>query len=141
MEIPQIKTDPEVAKVFDSYPEQAREGLLNLRRLIIETATEMQIDKLKESLKWNEPSYLTRNGSTVRIAWKAKTPDQYAMYFKCTSRLVETFKEKFGNTFFYEGTRAIVFKLNATIPETEIKQCIKAALNYHRVKHLPMLGM
>jgi hypothetical protein len=73
--------------------------------------------------------------------WKSKTPDQYALYFKCTSRLVETFREVFGDLFQYEGNRAIVFHLDQNIPVPELKSCIKATLTYHKVKHLHRLGI
>jgi len=73
--------------------------------------------------------------------WKAKSPNQYAMYFKCTSKLVLTFKEVFGDLFNYETTRAIVFRLDDHVPAKELKECIKAALTYHSVKDLPHLGM
>ena len=92
-------------------------------------------------MKWGEPSFLTKNGSTLRMDWKAKTPAQYAMYFKCTSRLVDTFKLIFDSTFEFEGKRAIVFQLNQKIPELELKECIKASLTYHKVKKLITLGI
>ncbi|MDX1409348.1 MAG: DUF1801 domain-containing protein, partial [Saprospiraceae bacterium] len=88
-----------------------------------------------------EPSYLAKHGSTLRMDWKSKTPQQYALYFKCTSRLVETFKLMFGNTFKYEGNRAIVFQLDDHLPKHELKACIISTLLYHKVKHLPTLGM
>ena len=137
-----IKTNPEVASVFARYPDNVRAKLLALRELILETAKELsEVTTLEETLKWGEPSYLTKNGSTLRIDWKSKTPDQYAMYFKCTSRLVETFREVYKNQFRFEGKRAIVFGLEDQIPEKELKGCIKTALTYHKVKHLPLLGM
>ena len=137
-----IKTNPEVELVFDNYHETVRNKMLALRNLIIETAKETdQIKNIEETLKWGEPSYLTKNGSTIRIDWKPKSPDQYAMYFQCTSRLVETFKIIFKNTFDFEGKRAIIFPIGNEIPATELKHCIKAALTYHKVKHLPTLGI
>jgi hypothetical protein len=109
---------------------------------VIKTAQEIdEISSVEETLKWGEPSYLTKNGSTIRMDWKPKTPNQYAMYFKCTSRLVETFKVIYKNTFNFEGKRAIVFQLEDEIPIEALKKCIKAALTYHKVKHLPTLGM
>jgi len=128
--------------VFDRYPDWAREKLLVLRELIVETAKEAEdISTLEETLKWSEPSYLTKNGSTIRMDWKSKTPNQYALYFKCTSRLVETFKATFQNVFEFEGKRALIFQKDDEIPVEELKHCIRAALTYHKVKHLPSLGI
>nr|WP_293302936.1 DUF1801 domain-containing protein [Allomuricauda sp.] len=142
MENLQITTNPEVQMVFERYPDWAREKLLVLRELIVETAKEVEdISALEETLKWGEPSYLTKNGSTIRMDWKSKTPNQYALYFKCTSRLVETFKATFQNVFEFEGKRALVFQKDDTIPVEELKHCIRTALTYHKVKHLPTLGI
>jgi hypothetical protein len=137
-----IQTNPEVELVFNNYPDSVRSKMFALRKLVIDTAKEIDgITKLEENLKWGEPSYLTKNGSTLRMDWKAKNPEQYALYFKCTSRLVETFKLVFKNTLKYEGNRAIVFELDDVIPTDIIKQCIKSTLTYHKVKHLPSLGL
>lgn len=138
----QIKTNPLVKKIFDNYPKNVKGKLLNLRGLILETSKEIEgLTQLEETLKWGEPSYLTKHGSTLRMDWKPKTPDHYAMYFKCTSKLVPTFKSIYKNTFNFEGNRAIIFGLEDTIPEKELKNCIAAALSYHKVKHLPDLGI
>ena len=131
-----IKQNPQVVSKFQSYPEEVKTKLDYLRSLIIETATEIEtIDELEETLKWGEPSYLVKKGSTVRIDWKPKTPDQYAMYFKCTSRLVPTFRANYGALFNYEKNRAIVFKMADKVPRQELKECIGLALQYHTIKH------
>ena len=137
-----IKSNPEVEMVFNNYPESVRNKMLAMRKLVIETASRIDgITELEETLKWGEPSYLTKNGSTLRMDWKSKTPNQYAIYFKCTSRLVETFKIVFGNNFVFEGNRAIIFQMDDQIPVNELKKCIKATLTYHKVKQLPTLGI
>ncbi len=142
MKILQVNTNPKVELVFNNYPDSVRNKMLNLRELIIETAKEIDgITKLEETLKWGEPSYLTKKGSTIRMDWKIKSPNQYAMYFQCTSRLVETFKMIFKNIFDFEGKRAIIFQIEDEIPTEELKYCVKAALTYHKVKHLPTLGI
>ncbi|WP_424276265.1 DUF1801 domain-containing protein, partial [Eudoraea sp.] len=138
----ELKTNPEVELVFANYPEEVRKKMIGLRELILETAKELEgVTSLEETLKWGEPSYLTKHGSTLRMDWKAKTPNQYAMYFKCTSRLVETFRVVFENTFGFEGNRAIIFQMDDQIPKNELKECIKATLTYHKVKQLPTLGI
>ncbi len=138
----QIKSNPKVELVFDNYPPEIRTKIEYLRNLIIESAKKTEgLTVLEETLKWSEPSYLTNMGSTIRIDWKPKNPDQYAMYFKCTSKLVPTFKMVFNNIFKFEGSRAIIFHLNDPIPKEELQACIAAALTYHKVKHLPTLGI
>ena len=138
----ELKTDPRVNEVFANYPDFVRDKMQFLRELVIETAEETEgVTKLEETLKWGEPSFVTKNGSTLRMDWKKKSPDQYAMYFQCTSRLVNTFRLVFNHKFEYEGKRAIIFKLNQKVPEMELKSCIKASLTYHNVKELITLGI
>jgi hypothetical protein len=137
-----LESNQEVEQVFKSYPDHVRVKMLTLRALVIETAQEIKgLSTLEETLKWGEPSYLAKHGSTLRMDWKPKRPDQYALYFKCTSKLVETFRHIFKDTLDYEANRAIVFKVKDDLPKDELKQCIKATLTYHKVKHLPLLGM
>jgi hypothetical protein len=63
--------NPEVAAVFNSYPQNIRTKLMFLRQLILETAASTEgVGELEETLKWGEPSYLTsktKSGSTIRI--------------------------------------------------------------------------
>lgn len=137
----EIISDPKVRTVFNNYPTVIRKQLNGLRKLVLETAAEIEgVKKLEETLKWGEPSYLTKYGSTIRMDWKEKNPDQFAIYFKCTSKLVPTFKAIYGDKFNFESNRAIVFKLQDKIPKAELKHCITLALTYHKVKHMPLLG-
>jgi len=137
-----VNANPAVAEKMKTYPPKVRKRLKRLRKLILDAAkSEPTIIDIEETLKWREPSYLVKKGSTIRMDWKQKTPDQYQLYFKCTSKLVRTFKEIYGDTFKYETTRALVFDLDDNdIPEKEIKECISMALKYHTVKDLPLLG-
>lgn len=137
-----VEPDPQVRELLRSYPPRVRKQLLGLRKLILETAKELpEVEELQETLKWGEASYLTPLGSTLRLDWKKKNPNQYCLYFKCTSKLVPTFKKIFRRKFEYQGTRAIVFELNSPLPKRDLKRCIAAALKYHLVKNLPRLGM
>ena len=137
----ELISNPKVKAVFNNYPKSAQQQMLQLRKLVLSTASEIEgLEKLEETLKWGEPSYLTKYGSTIRIDWKEKNPEQFAVYFKCTSRLVPTFKTIYQDKFNFEGTRAIVFNIDDKLPEAELKHCISLALTYHKVKHLPLLG-
>ncbi len=140
--IPKTIKNPEVATVFKQYPPKVRAKIKNLRRIILEVAaSDDRIGALEETLKWGEPSYLTsdtKSGSTVRIDWKEKTPEFYAIYFKCTANIVEIFKKKFDkNVFTFSGKRAILFNFDDAVPEKELKYCIAFALTYHLHKKLP----
>lgn len=137
-----IATSPEFEAKLESYPDCVRDQLKYLRRLVIETAEDIPgITELEETLKWGEPSFVTKTGSTLRMDWKEKTPNQYQLYFSCTSRLVETFKVVFGELFEYEKSRAIIFQLDHEIPVVQLKKCIRATLMYHEVKDDLTLGM
>ena len=134
--------NPKVEAIFNSYPDIAKKRMNYLRDLVIETAYETpEISNLEITLKWSEPSFITNVGSTLRMDWKEKRPNQYGLYFQCTSRLVDTFRLVFGTKFQYEGNRAIILHIDQKIPEIELKECIKACLRYHNVKHLETLGI
>lgn len=130
----------DVQQKFKTYPEDIAVLLNTLRNLIYEVAENDDITELEETLKWSEPSYISKIGSTIRFDWKAKSPEQYCMYFNCQSKLIETFKELYGDLFTFEGNRAIVFKVNQAIPITALSHCISMALRYKKIKHLNLLG-
>ncbi|MCB1756931.1 MAG: DUF1801 domain-containing protein [Gammaproteobacteria bacterium] len=130
-----------VAAYFDACPPALKSKLLLLRRLIVETAeTINSVDKLEETLKWGEPAYLTRHGSTIRIAVVKASQTRFAMFFNCKTNLIDTFREIYRDTFNFEGNRAIVFSPDEDIAADALKDCIAIALTYHKRKHLPLLG-
>ena len=130
--------NPDVLRVFESYPPAILRKLLALRDLIYETAAAMpEVGPLDEQLKWGEPAYITcqsNSGSTIRMAWKPSKPLQYALYFNCKTRLVDTFRTLFPNEFRFEGNRAIVFSVDDAVPMDALSVCFSAALTYHRDK-------
>lgn len=131
-----------VANVFAAYPKVMQQKLLQLRQLVFDTAAETdEVKGVEESLKWGEPSYLSKTGSTLRMDWKSAAPDHYAMYFHCQTKLVDTFRELYRDLFQFEGNRAIVFHVDDVLPVEELKHCILLSLTYHQRKHLPMLGV
>jgi len=132
--------DLNVKQKFETYPENIYILLSSLRELILNVADQDGIFELTESLKWGEPSYTSKIGSTIRFDWKAKYPDQYCIYFNCKTSLIETFKEVYGDTFSYEGNRAITFKTNQNLPIKELAHCISMSLRYKNIKHLVLLG-
>jgi hypothetical protein len=125
---------------FESYPDPSKQKLLMLRDLILTIAKDDELGDVEECLKWGEPSYISKVGSTVRIDWKAKDPEYCGIYFNCQSRLIEVFKVLYPGEFIYQGNRAILLPLNDEINLAALKDCLAKALNYHTVKHLPLLG-
>ena len=132
--------DSGVKEKFERYPVNVARVLNQIRYLIFSVAAKDDIDALDETLKWGEPSYIAKNGSTIRLDYKENTPKQVFLYFNCKTSLIETFKEVYGDTFNYAGNRAIIFQLNQQIPVKELSHCISMALHYKKLKHLPLLG-
>ncbi len=129
-----------VCDKFDSYPSQVREKMLELRQILFDVAKEKGIDSFVETLKWGEPAYLCRTGSTIRIDWKSKTPDRLFIYLNCKTTLVETFKEVFPCEFEYYGNRALGLPLDLVRFPLELESCFVMAMRYHQIKDKPLLG-
>jgi hypothetical protein len=129
---------PEVATVFDSYPESTRENLLFLRQLIYEVAAETEgVGEVEETLKWGQPSYLTpvsKSGTTIRIDQVAEQPGQYGMFVHCQTTLVDTYRSLYSDVLTFDGDRAILFTDGDPLPVDALKHCIQLALTYHKNK-------
>lgn len=123
-----------VAAKFESYPGPIRKSLLELRELIVGVVEEEKLGKLEESLKWGEPGYSVKYGSTVRLGSSSKNADEFAVYFHCQTRLVETFRSRYGDLFRYEGNRALVFQRGDVVPQNALRECLSMALRYHKIK-------
>lgn len=136
-----IESD-EAKKILSALPRDIFIKLSIVRELIFKTACEIkEINKLEETLKWGEPAYLCEQGSTIRINAKKSSSKEYAIYFNCKTKLVDTFRERYPNVFLYEGNRAIVLNVNDEIPVDELKQCLVLALTYKSRVKLPLLGI
>lgn len=138
----ELQTSIDFDSVFDSYPDHIKPRMRQLRGLVHDVVADLLYDGVvQETLKWGEPSFVTKHGSTLRMDWKPKAPNQCALYFKCTSLLVATFKDVYGDKLKYEGSRAIVLPLTGDIPEAILRECISAALRYHKINKIPLLGL
>ncbi|GGD77485.1 DUF1801 domain-containing protein [Lacimicrobium alkaliphilum] len=131
---------PEIEAKFSTYPSEARKQLADIRRLVFSVAEENGLGTVEETLKWGEPSYLVKGGSTIRMDWKPTDPEVIKVYFHCQTSLIETFKEIYRDAFEYEENRAIVVPLNASAGSGPLSHCLEMALKYHSLKHLPLLG-
>ncbi|MBF4242963.1 DUF1801 domain-containing protein, partial [Vibrio anguillarum] len=121
--------------------ENVRIRLEELRNLVFQIVSELDLGDVDESLKWGEPSYSVKTGSPLRMDWKLKSPNNYYLFFNCQTKLVDTFRELYGDELVFQGNRAIVLSLSKPLPETVIKSCLELALTYHQRKNLPLLGV
>lgn len=128
-----------MSAIVEAYPPAAREHFLVLRELVFESAERLGVGPLEETLKWGEPAYLTSrsgSGTTIRIAWKQKTPEVVGIFVHCQTSLIDTFRTIYPELA-YEGNRAILVSTDDIIPISSIKHCLEAALTYHSARKSP----
>ena len=125
--------DPAVQAAFAAFPEPARPGLLQLRQLIFETATQTPgVGEIGETLKWGQPAYLTprtRSGSTIRLG--IPKTGGFALYAHCRTTIISGFRDHFPDEFGYEGNRAVLFREGDELPEAPLRLLIRTALTWH----------
>jgi len=132
-----------ITKIFNSYSPAIKSNLLLIRQCIFDVASENEeIGELEETLKWEQPSYLTSNpksGTTIRLAAidsKLETKStEFGIYVHCQTTLIAEFKEMYPELK-YDGNRAIVFNSSKKLPIKKIKYFIYLALSYHHRKNL-----
>ena len=120
-----------VAEVIDRYPAPIRDMLLALRTTILDVAASEDTGVIEETLKWGQPSYLTKTGTTIRIDRDATHGGDVALYVNCKTTLVDEWRERFPD-FSFGGTRSLHLGLNADLDDDRLKMCIADALTYHR---------
>ena len=116
---------------WENMPEALAEKLIQLRKLILETACD---NPAIGPLKWGEPAFLTSStgsGTTVRINRHKKSDDKYALYVHCQTDLIERYKQLYKDKLNFDGNRAVVFDVKDELPIDAISHCIVMALTYH----------
>ena len=125
-----------IAAIFEGFPETARDGLYELRRLIFETASEFpDVGQVEECLKWGQPSYTTpttKSGSTLRLG--CPKSGGFALFAHCQTNIIRTFSETFPGLDQIDGNRAVIFNSVSDIAPWRHKQVIAHALRYHLLK-------
>lgn len=125
-----------VENIFNSYPAELREPLMQIRELIYYVASKIpEVGELEESLKWGQPTYSTvktKAGSPIRLDRFGE--DKIAIFFHCQTSLVESFKTLFNNNLEFYKNRAIVIDPNKELQTKELSLCIEMALTYHLSK-------
>jgi len=127
-----------VQQVYDGYEGVVGERLRELRTIVLDVAAQTNgVGEVEECLKWGQPSFVTKrpkSGSTVRIDAIKDEPNHVAMYFICTTTLMDDFRVMYPDTFDYRGNRALVFDVNEAFPDNELRHCIAMALTYNLKK-------
>ncbi|MEQ9317081.1 MAG: DUF1801 domain-containing protein [Henriciella sp.] len=124
-----------VKAAYDAYPKPARDQLLKLRDLVFNIAASLpETGLITETLKWGEPSYLNKAGTTIRLAWSHKRPDVIGLFVNCQTTLLDDWREHYSETLDLIGNREIRLPLSAPLPLEPLRHCIAMALTYKRRK-------
>ena len=125
--------NPAIQQAYSSFPESQQKYLMALRALVLDVAEALELPGgIEEAMKWGQPSYLPvkpRIGTTVRIG--SFDEQNVALYFNCQTMLVETFRALFGDSLSYSKNRAVLLNTSISLPDQEIRLCVKMALRYH----------
>jgi hypothetical protein len=131
-ETPSFGSDA-VAKVFQSFPSEARQTALALRDLIFNVASETpQAGVIEEALRWGQPAYLTpstKSGSTLRIG--TIKSGEVALFAHCATTIISNYAQAFPNTDRIEGNRAVIFASADAIVPDRLRLLIRHGLTYH----------
>ncbi len=120
-----------VKAVYNRYPKPARIQLLKPLDLVFETAANLpKTGPITETLKWGEPSYLNKAGTTIRLAWSDKRPDVVGLFVNCQTSLLDDWREHYSETLDLIGNREIRLPLGAPLPLDPLRHCIAMALTY-----------
>jgi len=127
-------SDGRVAAAFAEFPEEVADRLMRIRELIFEVAAAEDVGALEETLRWGQPAYITsesRSGSLIRLG-RVKSDGDYGVFFHCGTTLVESMRERYPDEFRFQGNRALLFDASEDVPKTELAECFRLALTYHR---------
>lgn len=123
-----------VLDAIEKYPGTVRRRFMELRALILQVAEQHDaIGTLVETLKWGEPAWLPRSksGTTVRIAWKPKSPEIIGLYVSCNTTLMDDWRAQYDPLLRFDGRRAILLPIRDVLPTDVLRDCVMQALTYH----------
>ncbi|MFY0617861.1 DUF1801 domain-containing protein [Shimia sp.] len=125
-----------VSSYIDSLPPAPRAHLNLLQQIIRNAADTSAATPLTENLKWGQPSYAPPKGmgTPIRLSWSEKTPDHVAFLVHCQTSLVEEWRLMFGETYVFDGNRAVHLQVAQPLPKDALHQMAVMALTYHTRK-------
>jgi hypothetical protein len=133
----------QVQAVFDACPVPVRQGLLQLRGLILTEAAQMpQIGPVTEALRWGQPAFLTlQTGAGCSLRIGPVKSGGFGQFVHCQSGLIPAFAAGPGAGMRFEGTRAVLFATVAEIQAAPLALLIGRALGFHLGRKLPKSPM
>lgn len=122
---------PEVVQsVIAKFPEDTQAGVLRLRTLIYEVAVATPgVGLIEETLKWGQPAYVARHGSTLRIGHHRQAC--FALFAHCQTNIIAAYAQAFPGWDRLDGNRAVLFDTPRQIEPTRLSKLIAHALTYH----------
>ena len=125
---------PDLIHKLQSWPTRAVQHAHVIRALFLQTAQDIDAYNLEESLKWGEPAWRPKKGgTTLRVAWSTKSPDELGLFVDCKSDLCARMQWDFPSTFRFVAPRAMYLQLDRNVPETAVTQLAQMAFRYKRV--------
>ena len=123
--------EPGVAAVVLGYPEAVRERVLELRRLLYDVADELEVGAIDEKLRWGEPGFRVKGGTTVRLHCKHPASGKVGFFVPCSTDLAASYRARHPELEI-EGDRVVWLPLEGPLPEEALRDCIALAWTYHR---------
>lgn len=120
---------------ISAWPDAAAQRFSELRYLILDAAAAADVGEITESLKWSEPAWRParpRQGSTLRVSWSPKYPDQIGLFVDCKTTLADTMQDLYPSEFAYEANRALRLSLEIKPPAQAIDHLARLTFTYHK---------
>ena len=114
-----------------TWPTAAQHRFSEIRTIILRASQEWP---MTESLKWGQPAWRpskTSQGSTLRVSWSDKNPDNIGIFVHCQTTLAATMRDLYPDSFSYEGNRALHLPLTGEVPEQALDHLARLTFTYH----------
>lgn len=124
------------ARIAD-WPVKARNTLWQCREIFETVAKQAAVGTLDETLKWGQPSWRPtkpRTGSTLRMDWNPKFPDQLSLFVDCKTDLAARMQTLYPHLSENDGQRHLAISLDAPLPVQAITHLADMTFTYHRAK-------
>lgn len=130
-------TDPapsDVRATYQSWPAPAMQQAWQVRTILLDTAPAIGSAPVVESLKWGEPALRPRRGgTTLRIAWSPRQPDDIGLFVDCKTDLCQRMSGDFPQAFSYAPPRAMYLPVAGDLPKDALRHLARIAFRYKRV--------